>query len=147
MEKNTLSPPTPLFRPNSPLRSPGVRKHFAPIHADISYPADLFSAKPSYKQMAIGQDGVFRASVDVRDFKPEEISVKTVGHTVVIELSHGDKDDEFGTVSRKSVEKYVLPPYMNMDSITSWTSQDVLYVKVSASTSDIQERVVEIKKE
>lgn len=146
MEKNYLSPRSgPLNRPMSPLKSPQLRRHFAPIQANISYPSDVFGMKHSFKQMKIGDDGYFRASVDVHDYKPEEISLKTVGHTVIVELSHGDKQDEFGTISRNFTKKFVLPLTMDMEKISSWTSQDVLYVKVPPKESEASERVVEIK--
>lgn len=81
-------------RPLSPLKSPLLRRHFAPIQANIRYPADLYSPKASFKHMTIGNDGYFRASVDVHDYKPDEIQLKTVGHTIIVELSHGEKHDE-----------------------------------------------------
>lgn len=95
MEKHTLNlSANRENRPLSPLKSPLLRRHFAPIQANIRYPADLYSPKASFKHMTIGNDGFFRASVDVHDFKPEEIRLKTVGHTIVVELSHGEKHDE-----------------------------------------------------
>jgi HSP20 family molecular chaperone IbpA len=134
-------------RPASPLKSPLLRRHFAPIETNIHYPGEFFSAKPVYKQLLIGQDGNFRAGVDVHDYKPEEIKVKTVGHTIVIEMSHGEKDDEFGIIARNYSKKFILPPNMDMEKISSWTSQGVLYLMVPPIDNEKAERVVEIKHE
>ena len=135
-------------QPQSPFKSPSLRRHFAPMHANISYPTDMFSPKHhSIKQMTIGSDGYFRATVDVHDYKPEEITVKTVGHTIIVELSHSDKEDEFGFIARKFSKKFVLPPNMNMQEISTWTLKGSLYLKVPSNDSDKPERIVEIKHE
>lgn len=98
MEKHTLNlSGNRENRPLSPLKSPLLRRHFAPIQANIRYPypeSQLLSPKALFKHMTIGDDGYFRASVDVHDFKPAEIKLKTVGHTILVELSHEEKQDE-----------------------------------------------------
>jgi Hsp20/alpha crystallin family len=151
MEKHTLnlSGSSRENRPLSPLKSPLLRRHFAPIQANIRFPAELHSpVRQSFKHVSIGNDGFFRSSVDVHDYKPEEIKLKTVGHTIILELSHGDKSDEHGIISRNFNKKFVLPPTMAMDRISSWTSKGILYIKVPpTSVNEQPERVIEIKHE
>lgn len=131
------------------MKSPMLRRHFAPYtDIDIHYPQELLSPRPVFKQLLIGKDGQFRAAIDVLDYSPEEISVKTVGHTILVEMRHGDKEDGFGTVARNYSKKFVLPPNMNMAQISSWTSKGVLYLKVPAIEAEkVDERIVEIKHE
>jgi Hsp20/alpha crystallin family len=56
------------------------------------------------KNLHFGKDG-FQACVDVHHFKPSEISVKSVDHTVIIEGKHEERDDNHGSVSRHFVRK------------------------------------------
>jgi HSP20 family molecular chaperone IbpA len=146
MEKH-LSPSQSGFRPMSPLKSPLLRRHLSPIEANIHYPAEFASVKPVFKQVLIGKDGFFRAAVDVHDYKPDEIKLKTIGHTILIELKHEEKEDEFGFISRNFRKKFVLPPNMDIEKISSWTSGGVLYLKVPSLNSQKPERVIEIKHE
>lgn len=81
------------------------------------------------KNLHFGKDG-FQACVDVHHFKPNEITVKTVDHTVVIEGTHEERDDGHGSVSRHFVRKYVLPKEYDPHAIHSTLSSDgVLTVK------------------
>ncbi len=41
--------------------------------------------------------------LDVQQFKPEEVNVKTVDNFVVIEGKHEEKEDEHGYISRHFV--------------------------------------------
>lgn len=116
MEKG-LSPAHGVSRPISPLKSPLLRRHFAPIETNIHYPIKLISTKPVYKHLLICEDGKFRGSVDVHDYRPEEIKVKTIGHTILIELKHDEKDDGFGVVTRSFSKKFILPLTMDMAKI------------------------------
>jgi HSP20 family molecular chaperone IbpA len=115
------------------------------LDINIHYPEDFVASHPVYKQLLIGQDGVFRAAIDIHDFTPEEIKVKTVGHTITIQAMHDEKEDQYGIISRNFSKKYVLPPTMNMEGISSWTSNGVLYVKVPPIEAAILERIIHIK--
>lgn len=71
----------------------------------------------------IGKDG-FQANVDVHHFKPNEVTVKTVDNTVVIEGKHEERDDGHGSIQRHFVRKYVLPKDYDMSTINSSLSSD-----------------------
>lgn len=71
-----------------------------------------------WKTTASAQDGGsevnidgerFQINLDVQQFSPDEISVRTVDDTVVIEGKHEEKEDEHGFVSRHFVRRYLLP--------------------------------------
>lgn len=51
----------------------------------------------------------FMVNLDVQQFKPEELKVKTVDNFVVIEGKHEEKPDEHGYISRHFVRRYKLP--------------------------------------
>ncbi|XP_011880232.1 PREDICTED: protein lethal(2)essential for life [Vollenhovia emeryi] len=66
----------------------------------------------------------FQVILDVQQFSPEEITVKTVDNHVVIEAKHEEKQDEHGYISRHFVRRYVLPPSHDLVNITSTLSSD-----------------------
>lgn len=143
--KNSSGRASPFRRAMSPLRSPMVQRHFVPDQPNIHYPEDIYSPAHLFKKMAINDDGIFRASVDVHDYKPGEIRMKAAGHTIVVELSHDEKEDEFGFISRTFTKKFVLPPTLDMEKISSWTSNGILYIKVLPKDNSHPERHVEIQ--
>jgi crystallin alpha B len=62
--------------------------------------------------------------LDVQQFSPDEITVKTVDNHVVVEAKHEEKQDEHGYISRHFVRRYVLPPSHDLLNITSTLSSD-----------------------
>lgn len=65
-----------------------------------------------------------KVKLDVQQFTPEEITVKTVNTTVVIEGKHEEKQDEHGFVSRHFVRKYILPEDVKPESVLCNLSSD-----------------------
>ncbi|XP_076224676.1 protein lethal(2)essential for life isoform X2 [Nomia melanderi] len=66
----------------------------------------------------------FQVILDVQQFSPEEITVKTAGNNVIIEAKHEERQDEHGFVSRHFVRRYALPPSHDVINITSSLSSD-----------------------
>jgi crystallin, alpha B len=66
----------------------------------------------------------FQVCLDVQQFAPNEITVKTVGNQIVIEGKHEEKEDEHGYISRQFVRKYVLPEGHNIEDVISSLSSD-----------------------
>ncbi|XP_067001796.2 alpha-crystallin B chain [Anabrus simplex] len=69
------------------------------------------------------RDG-FRANIDVQQFKPEEIVVKTVGNSVVVEGKHEERPDEHGFISREFQRRYTLPEDVDPTTVTSKLTSD-----------------------
>ncbi|RZF44893.1 hypothetical protein LSTR_LSTR004518 [Laodelphax striatellus] len=65
-----------------------------------------------------------QVSLDVQQFAPSEITVKTVDGTIIVEGKHEEKKDEHGFISRHFVRKYVLPKDVDSNNITSSLSSD-----------------------
>lgn len=77
----------------------------------------------------IGKDG-FQVSLDVRHFAPNEITVKTVDHSIVVEAKHEERQDDHGYISRQFTRRYELPKEFNVDDVVSTISSDgILTVK------------------
>ncbi|XP_011148332.2 protein lethal(2)essential for life [Harpegnathos saltator] len=66
----------------------------------------------------------FQVILDVQQFSPDEITVKTADNHVIIEAKHEEKQDEHGYVSRHFVRRYVLPPSHDLVNVTSTLSSD-----------------------
>ncbi|XP_012277090.1 protein lethal(2)essential for life-like [Orussus abietinus] len=89
----------------------------------------------------------FQVILDVQQFSPEEITVKTVGENVIVEAKHEEKRDEHGFISRHFVRRYVLPSSHNVENVTSSLSSDgVLTITApkKAPESNETERIVNI---
>ncbi|XP_055385362.1 heat shock protein 27-like [Condylostylus longicornis] len=151
-----------------------LRRHYSGRHRQISpwdhfglgiTPAEiqLLSAIPSLltnetdgltkklesnlPQPVVGKDG-FQVHMDVQQFKPNEITVKTVDDYIVIEGKHEDRQDEHGYISRHFVRKYKLPKGYNSQQVVSSLSSDgVLTIKapLPKSIENSNERVVQIQ--
>ncbi|XP_012269994.1 protein lethal(2)essential for life [Orussus abietinus] len=66
----------------------------------------------------------FQVILDVQQFKPEEINVKVVDKSVVVEAKHEEKQDEHGWISRQFVRRYLIPEQCDLEQITSNLSSD-----------------------
>lgn len=76
-----------------------------------------------------GKDG-FQVCMDVQQFQPNEITVKTVDNSVVIEGKHEERQDEHGYISRQFTRRYTLPKGYDANNISSELSSDgVLTIK------------------
>lgn len=69
-------------------------------------------------------DNVFKITINVQQYKPEEITVKVVDRSVVVKGKHEDKQDENNVISRQFVRQYLLPNGADVDQITSTLSSD-----------------------
>uniref|UniRef100_A0A182WJV3 SHSP domain-containing protein n=1 Tax=Anopheles minimus TaxID=112268 RepID=A0A182WJV3_9DIPT len=68
-------------------------------------------------------------NLDVQQFTPHEITVKTVNNSIVVEGKHEEKQDEHGYISRHFVRRYVLPDdHDPKDVISSLSSDGVLTI-------------------
>jgi crystallin alpha B len=62
--------------------------------------------------------------LDVQQFAPSEITVKTLDNTVIVEGKHEEKQDEHGFVSRHFVRRYILPKDIEVNNVVSSLSSD-----------------------
>ncbi|XP_013794634.1 protein lethal(2)essential for life-like [Limulus polyphemus] len=91
----------------------------------------------------------FQLSLDVNHFAPNEITVKTVGNSVLIEGKHEEKQDEHGIISRQFVRRYMLPKEVDPETVRSSLSLDGI-LTVDAPKKPLEsckpnERIVDIQ--
>lgn len=113
-------------------------------------PFDLFYERyPVYRAPSLHWDGEenlsnpkegFKVALNVENFKPEEVSVKVVDNTIIVEAAHEERsEDNESYVSRQFSRRYVLPDEYNIKDVVSTLSADgVLTVKVPPKHLDEQ---------
>lgn len=95
------------------------------------------------------EDGELQIKLDVNQFAPNEIEVKTVDNSIVIQAQHEEKMDEHGYISRQFTRRYVLPDGVKPETVQSSLSRDgILSITAprprAIETSKSNERVVPI---
>ncbi|XP_030373426.1 heat shock protein 27 [Scaptodrosophila lebanonensis] len=97
---------------------------------------------------AVGKDG-FQVCMDVSQFKPNELTVKVVDKTIVVEGKHEEREDGHGMIQRHFVRKYTLPKDYDPNDVVSTVSSDgVLTLKAPPPPNKAltqKERVIQIQ--
>ncbi|CAG5100938.1 5'-cyclic phosphodiesterase 8 (Drosophila melanogaster) [Cotesia congregata] len=91
----------------------------------------------------------FEVILDVQQFSPDEIVVKTVDNNVIVEAKHEEKKDEHGYISRHFIRRYILPSCHDPLEVTSSLSSDgVLTITAPKKllSPNSNERIVNIVK-
>lgn len=97
------------------------------------------------KQAKVGKDG-FQVNLDVQHFKPNEISVKTVNNSIIVEANHEEREDSHGYISRKFTRRYDLPEeFKAKDVVSSISSDGILSIKCPKSEPAIEGNVRHIQ--
>ncbi|KAF7274330.1 lethal (2) essential for life isoform X1 [Rhynchophorus ferrugineus] len=78
----------------------------------------------------------FEVILDVQQFAPEEITVKTSGNSIIVEGKHEEKQDEHGFISRHFVRRYILPNENDIEEVVSSLSSDGILTVTAPKKSD-----------
>nr|CAI5853729.1 unnamed protein product [Callosobruchus analis] len=119
------------------------------MERQMRYADDLFRFAPriNYDDV-MGKDAViqdkekFQLKLDVQDFKPEEIVVKTInGNAIQIEAKHEEKHGkDQGFISRQLVRRFVLPKGHDIhNAVSSLSSDGVLTITAPRKPEAIEE--------
>ena len=95
-------------------------------------------------------DDSYKILVNVENYNPEELVIKTVDNTVIVEAKHEEKTPEGRSYSTQSFnQSFTLPRGVNPESVTSALSKEgVLTISAplpKAVKSSTSERLVQIK--
>ncbi|XP_067001873.1 protein lethal(2)essential for life [Anabrus simplex] len=139
--------PRPLFDQNFGLGLFDEDMLFPQLNSMYLRPWRRMAARDSGVSNIQYDKDAFRANIDVQQFKPEEIVVKTVGNSVVVEGKHEERPDEHGFISREFQRRYTLPKDVDPNAVTSkLTSDGILTIEAprKALPAPEGERVVPI---
>lgn len=89
------------------------------------------------KNLSNRQEG-FHVELDVKHFTPEEINVKVVDNSIIVEAKHEERSDgDESFISRHFSRRYVLPEeYSIKDVISTLSSDGILTVKAPPKEID-----------
>lgn len=87
-------------------------------------PRRQFSRQQSGLSEIKSEGDKFQVMLDVNQFSPDELTVKTVDNTIVVHGKHQEKVDEHGFISREFTRRYVLPEGVRVESVVSSLSAD-----------------------
>lgn len=88
-------------------------------------------------------DDSFKITLNVQHYKPEEITVKVVDHSVIIEGKHEDKQDEKNVVTRQFMRQFLLPDRADVNQVQSTISSDGILV-VTVALKPAEEKIIQI---
>jgi len=89
----------------------------------------------------------YRIIVDVQQFAPEEITVRTDDRCITIEGKHHQKKDRHGYVSRQFTRRYLLPRGYNIGYVRpSLSSDGILTITASKLALPAGERILPIRR-
>jgi len=110
------------------------------------------SVDPAVKGLSkiVNDNDKFQVFVEVENFLPEELTVKTVDHYIIVEGKHEEKEDPHGFISRQFTRKYLLPIDTKPENVTCNLSTDgILLISVPRENIDLlplKETIIEIEK-
>jgi len=91
-------------------------------------------------------DRPFKAEVDVRYFKPEELNVRISGSDVILEAKHEEREDEYGLISRRLNRRYPLHERLDLDRLECELKNGILMISAPLLPQPVvQERIIPIK--
>uniref|UniRef100_A0A1A9UGE3 SHSP domain-containing protein n=1 Tax=Glossina austeni TaxID=7395 RepID=A0A1A9UGE3_GLOAU len=94
--------PIDVFRPRrrSLMLHPRIRyTPYTPLLSKFRRRVDKDDENKSQLVPTVGKDG-FQVCMDVSQFRPNELSVKTIDKTVVVEGKHEEREDDHGFIQR-----------------------------------------------
>ncbi|XP_055297194.1 heat shock protein 23-like [Sitodiplosis mosellana] len=75
------------------------------------------------KFVSTPEDG-FQVSLNVKNFQPEEVSVKVADNNIIIEAKHEERNEDDSYVSRHFSRRYTLPENCSIKDVVSTLSAD-----------------------
>lgn len=92
------------------------------------------------------EKGNYKITLDVKHFRPDEISVKVTDTEIIVEGKHEERQDSHGFISRQFKRRYPLPNQCLAENVTSTMSSDgVLIIIAEKKSSTGKEKIVPIK--
>ncbi|XP_055604533.1 protein lethal(2)essential for life-like [Uranotaenia lowii] len=86
-------------------------------------------------------------NLDVQQFSPEELTVKTVDNAIIVEGKHEEKQDEHGYISRHFVRRYVLPKDLDPKAVVSSLSSDGVLTVTAPKKPQLQDSAAQQQRE
>ncbi|XP_031625454.1 alpha-crystallin A chain-like [Contarinia nasturtii] len=114
------------------------------FHAPIQrYPGPLGYNREELEQKSKISKDEFRVFLDVKDFTPEDLSVKTIDETVIIE---GRQKKAYGRLPSTFHRQFRLPEFFDSEDVIARMSDDhILEIRAKPSTQKKFRHLEELK--
>ncbi|XP_077299514.1 heat shock protein 26-like [Arctopsyche grandis] len=92
----------------------------------------------------------FTVTLDVKNFAPKEITVKTIDHNIIVEGKHEEKCEQKGHITRHFIKTFSLPEgHEAEDVVSSLSSNGILTITApnKAKSTGSEEREIPISVE
>lgn len=101
------------------------------IHRGMVFrPRTQESLNASGKSEVCNDSKIFKVSLDVSQFKLEELEVKIVNGFVVVHGKHEENCDDHGFIAREFTRKYMLPTFCKQEETTvTITPENILMIQ------------------
>lgn len=123
------------------------RRKIIPYHPAPYWQLDDCSTGGSEARMTKA-DG-FQMTMDVSEFQADEIEVKTVAHSVIVQGKHEEREDDHGFVSRHFVRRFEVPAVCDIREVVSTLSSDgilVVRAPLKPVPESTEERKIEVQR-
>ena len=121
------------------------------IHGYLIRPRTQANINTSGKSEVDNESEEFKISLDVSQFKPEELEVKVVDDFLVVHAKHEERCDEHGFIAREFKRRYILPKTCEQEKIASTlTPEGILIItapKIPPPEVESKERKIPIAQE
>jgi len=67
---------------------------------------------------------LFSVKLDVHQFHPDEVTVKTKDNSLIIEAKHEEREDSHGFIARHFVRRYIMPDDVKVEQLACNMSSD-----------------------
>lgn len=97
-------------------------------------------------EQVVNDDEEFRITLDISNFSPDEITLKTKNSRVVVHARHAERADVHGLIEREFKRQYILPKDVDPNEVTSSLSTSgILTLKAPKINKDNdKERIIPI---
>lgn len=85
---------------------------------------DGFQDKEGKENIIYDKVEGLKIKMDVSQFKPKELTVKTIDDYIIVEGKHDEVQDEHGSIQRHFVRKYQLPEGLDYKQVKTTLSAD-----------------------
>ncbi|CAD0203084.1 unnamed protein product [Chrysodeixis includens] len=89
--------------------------------------------------------GNYKITLDVQNFRPNDISVKVSEKEIIVEGKHEERPDTHGYVSRQFMRRYPLPSHCPSENVSSSLSSDGILTIIAMKQTSTTEKIVPIK--
>jgi len=127
---------TPIFnKGKNPSNNP--RLNYIQNEADSNMLSSRKDSEEMTPKAKVSYDeNKFQVEFDVKDYKPEELSIKTEGTTLVVLAKHEENSGGSSYVTKQFEQRFTLPSGVKAESISSSLSKDGKLIVTAPRTVD-----------